>query len=244
MRDKLLVLAVIAGTAGLAAAQPGPPQPPTEGAGTVEVDPPPQPQPPQPPPPPREPMMHHMAMPEENAAHRPSELAIAIGLGYALPTALDMPNTTSVRLRLPSGLTFEPRVIIGNTSTTNDSGGGTSTSNATTQLSLATLVRLPLISHGRTDFEGLGSVGLDTLKDNPDGDNNDTTTTTIGFSWGVAVGYWIGPHWQVSLSAQNPLINYTSVKHQIGAGMETKTSTTSIGVIFDPRIVLMVHLYN
>ena len=44
---------------------------------------------------------------------RPQAFAVGIGIGYDFPTDLQQPNITSVRFRLPSGLTLEPRVVFG-----------------------------------------------------------------------------------------------------------------------------------
>ena len=80
-------------TASLASAQPAPGGPPAPAGEPVAAPPPPPP----------------MNAPAEEAdTGRPTELSIAIGVGYAFPTSLQTPNITSVRLRLPSGLTLEP----------------------------------------------------------------------------------------------------------------------------------------
>jgi hypothetical protein len=242
---KLLALALVAATAGIAAAQPNPtPMQPSGGPDSPpDNPPPPQPPPPQPPPP------HPMAAPEPAMHHdtgdRPEELAFAIGLGYVFPTSLETPNITSVRLRLPSGLTFEPRVIFASTSHSVDDGV-TTTTDKTTEFSIGTLVRIPAIKRGRVDFEVLASADIDSITDNPDGDNNNTTTTTLTVAWGVACNFWLSRHWTFSLSATNPLIQYTKKKVDNPAmpGQTTATTDSSFGLIFDPVVFGMFHLYN
>lgn len=152
-----LVSVVLLSLGGIAIAQPTEP-----GAGTTDVNPqsppsepqppPPRPEPPAPPPPPV-----HTATPEP-VAHddgiRPNDLAFAIGLGYARPVGgsidLQTPNIASVRLRLISGVTFEPVVTIANSShDTTDPGGDSS--EATTELEIGSVVRFPVIRHGRVD---------------------------------------------------------------------------------------------
>lgn len=231
-------------TTGVAAAQPSPPPPPPDTVGgtvggTVDVTPTP---PPQPPPPPQ-PMMHHHDM-EAADPVRPEELAVAIGIGYTFPDSLETPNTTSARLRLVSGLTFEPRVTISSSSQGMDTGAGTSTNDTTTVLSIGTLLRYPLVKHGRVDFELLGSAGFSTTKHDPPGDYNTQTNNSIELGWGIGVGAWLSHHWQLSLSAVNPVVTYTSQTTETGPTTHTHVSTTEIGVQFDPVVILMIHLYN
>ncbi len=254
MRLTSLVVTALGLLGGIAVAQPTEP-----GPGTTDVSPIPPPEPPPPPQPPQpaqpaqpaQPQPHTMMMTEHPEGHgdgvRPTELAFAIGLGYVRPPGgsldLQTPNIASARLRLISGLTFEPSVTIANTSQ-DTNNGTTDTSDTTTELSLGTLVRLPVIRHGRVDFEVLGSLAFDVIKNNPDGDYNTQTTTGLGLGWGIAIGYWFGPHWQLSASATNPLLTYSSVKQETGPTTETKTGTTTFSVQFDPAVIVMLHLYN
>jgi Outer membrane protein beta-barrel domain len=244
MRHSLLGFALIAALGTVAAAQ-TPPGDQT-GTGTTDVTPMPQPPPPQPPPP-QPPVEHAAPAHPADSAVRPHELAFAIGLGYLRPVGgsidLQTPNIASARLRLISGLTFEPTISIANSSTDSDNAG-TQMTDTTTEFGLGTLVRLPVIKHGRVDFEVLGSLGFDVLKVNPDGDYNTTTTTSLSLGWGIGIGYWIGQHWQLSASATNPLVGYQQNKQQTGPSTDVKTGTTTFGVTFDPAIFVMVHLYN
>src|SRR3954466_12988966 len=166
MKLVTMSLASLGLAGGLAAAQPTEP-----GSGTTDVSPqpPPDPQPaptPQPPPPPPP---QPRVVSSDPVAHddgiRPSELAFAIGIGYVRPVGgsldLQTPNISSARLRLISGVTFEPTVTIANTShDTNTGGNSPDSSEATTELEIGTLIRFPLIRHHHVDFEVLGSVGF------------------------------------------------------------------------------------
>jgi hypothetical protein len=241
MRCLSLVLVLSAGLGGVAAAQPGPPpQPPpppvdTTTTTTTTVDPaPPQPEPAR---------VMPVVQEEQVDAGRPQGLSIGLGLGYGLPTSLETPNRTSARLRLASGLTFEPLLSIANTSETMDTPTMETTSK-TTELGLAVLVRLPFISRGKVDLEGLATAGFTNTKVNPDGDYNTQTTNTFGVGWGVGIGYWLSQHWQLSMSVTNPLVTYDSTKQQTGPGMSSKDGETTIGVIFVPQVTAMIHLYN
>lgn len=246
------VIAALAWLGGIAAAQPAEP-----GPGTTDVSPTPPPQPtpppPQPAPPPPQPAPPPHEIVIEPAEHtdgvHPSDIAFAIGIGYARPAGgsfdLQKPNVASARLRLVNGITFEPIVAIANTSN-DQTTVGMDTTEAVTELDLGTLVRFPVIRHGRYDFEILGSLGFDVVKDNPPGDYNTKTTTSFALGWGIGIGYWFSPHWQLSASATNPLLSYTGVKTETGPSDtdSTKTSSTTFAVEFDPEILVMLHLYN
>jgi hypothetical protein len=78
----------------------------------------------------------------------------------------------------------------------------------------------------------------------PRGDNNNRTITTLGLGYGVAVAYWLSPHWSFSLTASNPLLAYSRTHQEMGVGLMTTTRTTTIGLVFDPQIALMIHLYD
>ena len=249
MTKTTLLVATLAGLSRVAAAQPGPagpPPPPVDTTGQPTIDtnptpPPANPTPPPPPPPPPHPVVVHEA---ESVDHRPAELAFGIGLGYELKTSLETPNIASARVRFISGLILEPVVIIRNQSTDMQSQPAPTVSTSTTELAVGALVRKPIISRGRTDFEILGSAVLDTVKVNPDGPDNDTTTTTFDLGWGVGIGLWLSEHWELSFSATNPLFSYSSQSQQTGPDTSDKTKTTTFGLIFDPTIAVMIHLYN
>lgn len=241
-----MVLALTAALVEVAAAQPGPPPqpppPPMDSTTTIDstpVDPPPQPdQPPQAQP---APQPHVQVEPIEET--RPTGLSVALGVGYGLPTSLEMPNRTSLRLRLPSGLTFEPTFTISNSSENRDTGAMEET-DKTTVFGLAALVRLPVVTRGKVDLDVLGTLGFSTRKDNPEDDYNTNTTNSFDVGYGVGIGYWISRHWQFSMSVTNPLFAYDQTKRQIGPGMQSKTSDTTFGLVFVPSVFMMIHLYN
>jgi hypothetical protein len=252
MKLVTIVFASLGLAGGLAAAQPTEP-----GSGTTDVtpQPPPEPQPPPPQPQPPPPPPPQPRVVSDPVAHddgiRPSELAFAIGIGYGrLPGSsmdLQTPNVASARLRLISGVTFEPTVTIANSShDTNTGGAAMDMSEATTDLQIGTLVRFPVIRHHHVDFEVLGSVGFGVSKLNPDGDYNTRTTTSFGLGWGIGIGYWLSPHWQLSTSATNPLLSYSSTKQEFGpdADQAMKESFTTFAVEFNPTVTVMIHLYN
>jgi hypothetical protein len=246
MRQKSLVLALTAVLGGVASAQPGPspgPPPPMDTTMTTDPAPPdPQPQPPPPPPPPQ-PQQQPAAPAEEPAGDRPEGMSIALGFGYGLPTSLETPNRTSARLRLPSGLQFEPMVTISNSTSTMDTPTMESESKSTT-FALAALVRIPVITRRKVDLELLGTAGFSNTKTNPEGDYNTRTVNSFGIGYGVGIAYWLSRHWNFSMSVTNPIISYDTTKQQTAPGMSTESGDTTLGLIFVPSVFMMIHLYN
>jgi len=175
-------------------------------------------------------------------AARPSELAFGIGFGYVLPASLQTPNITSVRIRLPSGLTFEPQLVFANTSDKIDTGA--SMSSKQTEIAIASVVHYPLRVHRKVDLELIGSAGLSTRLIHPAGDNNDRTITTVGIGYAVGIAYWLTPHWNLSLSAANPLLTYSRTRQEMTADAVTVNSSTTIGLVFSPEVTLMLHLFD
>lgn len=215
--------------AGPASAQPapapaGPPPPPIAEPG--------------PPPPPT--AMPAPAPPPDTG--RPTELAIAIGVGYSFPTSLQTPNTTSVRLRLATGLTFEPILVLATTS--NDIDTGMPVTNKQSELTLGSLVHYPLRVHRRVDLELLGNALISSNTVDPAGNDNTRSITTFSLGYGLGLAYWITPHWNLSLSATNPLLSYVRTRQEMGAANVTVDKTTTFGLVFEPRVALMIHLYD
>ena len=97
---------------------------------------------------------------------------------------------------------------------------------------------------GKVDLEVLGTAGFSTVKVNPDGDYNSVTTNQFAIGWGVGIGYWLSRHWQFSMSVTNPIVSYDQSKRQIGPNMTSKSSDTTLGLIFTPAVFMMIHLYN
>jgi hypothetical protein len=173
---------------------------------------------------------------------RPAGLAFGIGFGYLLPTSLQTPNITSVRVRLASGLTFEPQLVF---ATTSDQVAGVGAmSNRQTEIAIASVVHHPVRVHRKVDLELLGNAGLSTRLITPAGDNNDRTITTIDVGYGVGLGYWFTPHWHLSLSASNPLLTYARTRQEMSADSVTVSSSTTIGLVFTPEVTLMLHLFD
>jgi hypothetical protein len=243
MTHKTLVLALTVALGGVASAQPGPPPPPMDTTTTTTDPAPPEPAPQPPPPPPPQPQPVQQTAPPEEMGDRPEGISVALGVGYGLPTSLETPNRTSARLRLPSGLQFEPLLTISNTTSTMDTPTMESESKETT-FALAALVRIPLVTKSKVDLELLGTAGFSNTKTNPEGDYNTRTANSFGIGYGVAVAYWLSRHWNFSMSVTNPIISYDKTKQQTAPGMSTESGDTTIGLIFVPQVFMMIHLYN
>jgi hypothetical protein len=236
-------LALSLAMTGVATAQPAPPQPqPPPVASPRDPTGPPLVVGPETPPAPEAAPVPPPVHQEPANTGRPSELAFGIGIGYSLPTSLQTPNTTSVRLRLPTGLTFEPQLVFATTSTDIDTG--TTRTNKQNEVTLGSLVRYPLLVHTKVDFELVGSASISHTTNDPDGDSNTTTITTVAVGYGVALAYWFTPHWNLSLTASNPLVSYSRTRTEMTGDTVMVNKTTTIGVVFDPQVALMIHLYN
>lgn len=236
----ILAVCLLAGTA--LAQQPGDPQPPVDQPPPVDL-------PPQPPQPPHPQPQVRVVPPapvvvEPPAPVRPDGFSVGIGVGYRFATSLTTPNITSVRFRIASGITFEPTLVLASSSHTSDNG--TEQTREASEVGLGVLGRFPIMKRTRTELEFLGGVAFDYLGEDPDNVNSDdvTTTTTIGARYGVAVGVWITPHLQVSASATNSLLTFAKKREEMGLGSVLVTHDTTFGLIFDPTVALMVHLYN
>jgi hypothetical protein len=175
---------------------------------------------------------------------RPSELAIGIGIGYVFPTSLEAPNITSVRFRLPTGLTFEPRAVFRRVTDTVDTG--VAMDSTTTTIGLGTLVRYPLVKHGRVDFEFLGSFDIQNVKQDPSDSTEDdqTSTTTTALGYGLSVGVWVNRHLQLSATAVNNLLVFEKQREEMGPMNVLVTSRTTIALEFDPTVFVMAHLFH
>ncbi|HWO25921.1 MAG TPA: hypothetical protein VNO30_44610 [Kofleriaceae bacterium] len=248
MRYWISALALLAAAGGTASAQVPPPEeqppptPPTEPTppGPTEPTPPAPPAPPVAKPP--RPVESEPPPPPPAPALRPTGVSFGIGLGYQLPTSLQTPNITSVRLRLSSGLTLEPRVVLARS--TQDVDTGPSATDEASELGFGVLARYPIARRGRVDLELLGGFNVSQEETIPQEDDMDLTITTFTGVYGIAVGTWINRHLQVSLAAVNPIVTNARRNEQEGPGIVTVTTTRTYGLIFDPSVTLMVHLYH
>jgi hypothetical protein len=245
----ITLLALTIALGGVASAQPGPPpQPPPMDTGTYSDPAPPDPDP-QPPPPPQpqpQPVLYAQPAPPptSNDPVRPEGVSIALGAGYGLPTSLQTPNVTSLRLRLPSGIQIEPAVRITNV-TSNAETPLDETTDKITEFGLSAIVRFPVVSRSKVDLELLGTAGFRNRKENPDGDYNTITSNVFAVGYGVAVAYWFSRHWNLSFNVTNPIVAYGSARRQLGApGSSREEDVTQIGLVFEPDVFVMLHLYN
>jgi hypothetical protein len=206
-------------------------------------EPPPDPGPPVVPPQPPQPPSVEVKS-NDASTGRPVGLAIGIGAGYSLPTSVQTPNTTSARVRFGSGLTLEPRVVLQNTSIKMETDI-TEENGTQRELSIGTLVRVPMVQRGKFELLLLGAAGVGVEGTDPDGAENNSTSTTLAVGWGAAVDWWITEHWNVSFSATNPLFSWTKQAQEMPAPAgETSTTTTTIGAVWDPTISVMIHIFN
>lgn len=245
--------ALLAG-ASLAVAQPGapmPPQPPPD-----DLDNPPDPVPtPDPVPEPRPdpaptPVTTSYEPPAAAASTaaprdpRPTAFSVGIGLGWDLPTDIQLPNATSVRFRIPSGWTLEPAFALQRGESSVDDGVPPPNSLTSSRLMASLLLRKTLRTNGKADLDIVGGLALENEGSDPDGEDNSVSTTQIGLVYGLAVGYWITPHVQFTMTAINPVVVQTKRVEELGTGIpDIETTSSSFGLVFDPNVIAMVHLH-
>ncbi|HVK78900.1 MAG TPA: outer membrane beta-barrel protein [Kofleriaceae bacterium] len=146
-----------------------------------------------------------------------------------------------MRFRLDGGLSLEPLLVLGKRSDTAEAGMAESTT-TTIELAIGVNARYPLASRGPVDLVAIGGLGFGWRTTDPDG-VGDETTTSAAIVWGLGLDYWLGPHWQISMSATNPLVQYESVAQNVPMVPDTSQSSTTLGLAFDPKVTAMVHLY-
>ncbi len=176
---------------------------------------------------------------------RPPGASVGIGAGINFPTTLDNINTASVRLRLASGLTLEPRVDLSTASQSRSSSGGGSVSSddGFINVQLAALVRFPFASRGPMDLIGIGGAAIGWSQEDPAGNNNNRHDTTLGLVWGLAVEHWWGSHLCFSLNATNPIVTYTSTEQEQAPSVSSTVKTSNIGAVFNPQIAFTIHMF-
>ena len=109
---------------------------------------------------------------------------------------------------------------------------------------LAVAVRYPFRHNDRVDFSMIASTSLGRASTDPSGDANTRTKTTFTLGYGLALDYWINPHWDLSMTASNPFLSTTKDSQQNGIGArDISTSETSFAAVFDPTLSVMIHLY-
>lgn len=211
---------------------------------------------PAPPPPPPEtpaspqpaprvaPERRRVAVTEETTLgpERPVGFTVGIGLGYDLPSDLSLPNTTTVRFRLRSGLTFEPFLVLQVSGSSFDFEAGDDTSEHASHVGLGTNARIPVVGHGPIDFLIVAGARVDFTSADPDGADNDSSTVATSLLWGLGLEYWIGRQGALSITALNPLVSYSSTTEAQFDGDVTQ-STWSAGAIFQPEVLLLAHLF-
>ncbi len=186
------------------------------------------------------------------ASRRPEGRGVGIGAGFVFPADVTMPSVVSVRFRLGGRFTFEPAVVLGGSSQSDetDVAVGTDREDTTTQLDLqlSTVVRFRMATRGPLDFVLIGAPGISytTTTTDPDGADNSTkvSSTSVGIGWGIGIEWFLRPHWSLSFDALNPLFSIASTTTDRPMMLsDTTRTTTTYGAVFDPTVRLMGHLF-
>jgi hypothetical protein len=152
--------------------------------------------------------------------------------------SLDRPDGASLRLRLASGLTLEPFVRLATHGQATMDGD---TKNAQNEFFVGSNVRLPIMSRGKVDVVGQVGGTLGVFVNDPDGDDNNTTTTSFLIDYGLSLEYWYSANWALSFTAENRFLRYENIGQQVSDDLTA--TNTDIGVIWDPTVALGLHLF-
>lgn len=170
---------------------------------------------------------------------RANGMSVGLGINYLLGGAeLDRPGGASVRFRMASALTFEPFVRL---ATHGQSEMNGDIKNAQNELELGTNVRLPLKSRGKVDLIATAGAFLGVNTNDPDGDDNNSTSTAFGIDYGLGVEYWYNANWCLSFTAKNPFVAYQSTSQEVDN--DFTVSAIDVGAIWDPGVELALHLF-
>ena len=169
---------------------------------------------------------------------RPEGSAIGIGLGYDLPADVQVPNRTSVRFRLASGMTIEPFAGAAIDIVSQDAGANSTNLG----FEVGADLRFPRQLKGKMDFVMIGGGGIGLSVNNPEGPDNNTSTFFLDLHWGIGIDLWLRPTWCLILSATNPALSVQTQSMENPLG-DTSTTTTQVGAIFEPNVIAMLHLF-
>lgn len=204
---------------------------------------------------------------------RPEGMTVGVGAGWAFPNSILEPNTVSVRVKLSPMLALEPVANLGgNTGGAITTGsvtvGGTTDSdtdedtNGGLNLGIGGNVRYSFGSFGPVDFVGIGGIGFNYGSNTVNRDVQETglvdrtTTSSIGatLNWGLGVEWFLSRNVVLSADAHNPLVSWTQTTvnnvqqdntgtEPVAAQTETVNRTLNYGLIFQPTVRVMFHLY-
>lgn len=175
---------------------------------------------------------------------RPTGSSIGLGVGWNFPTDLQVPNAFSARFRVGSGLTIEPELALARGDLSREDGLPPPENVTTTEITLGMQVRKPLRERGKADLELIGGIRLAQESYDPEGDGNTDSSIAFSLNYGLAVGVWLTPHMQLSVTAVNPIFLAAKDTDEQGFGVDPiKTTSTTIGAVWDPDFIVMLHLH-
>jgi hypothetical protein len=168
---------------------------------------------------------------------RPTCTSVGVGIGYLVDSENEAgsaaPNVATVRLRLPSGLTFEPTFLARYEHLETDTDD-----DKTLNLGAGVLVRWPLARKERVDLSLVGGARAQFAR-REDEDGDLTKVTVMSAVWGLGLDYWITSEWVGSMTLVNPLALYVSETADPGPTL----SGFNAGLTFAPAVLATVHLY-
>lgn len=182
----------------------------------------------------------------------PEPVTVGFGVGVVAPSSPLAPNTASARVRVSETVTLSPTLDIAFASSSTSSGGGENAGFQTrdTNLGVGVEVLNALAQRGTTMLQLAvgGRLGFDTFTEEPnEPDEIQTTTRSVNVYYGLGVEHFFGgndPHFSVSAHGLNTLLTVaSSTVDDRNTDVITDTNSTLFGVIWDPSVRMMVHIY-
>lgn len=173
---------------------------------------------------------------------RPAPKSLGLGFGYVFPADVQLINVASARIVFSDTLILEPIFELSFISQGTEVGGMDASDSAFV-LAAGTELRYQMWARGRVGLSLVGAAALTFVNNNPEGDDNNTSSLSFGLSWGVGLDLWLWRNWGLSFTMTNPFFSYTSTTEQTPAG-DIKNNSTFFGLVWDDTAVrFMLHAY-
>ena len=174
---------------------------------------------------------------------RRDRVSLGLGLGFASNRFSDgfAPNTASARIRLGRSITLEP-LITATVGSATRLVGGLETDYDVSAVDVELTVRVPIQRRGRVGLSVVGGGSASRYRSTGSGSDDDTRTDRAAVVWGLGLDYALGPHWSLSMTALNPLLRRSRDRFESPEGA-TGFDELTYGVVFDPLINGMIHVY-
>ena len=175
-----------------------------------------------------------------DAKKRPEGPTFGLGAGLSVPASSFAPTVGSLRIRFSDDFTLEPGVGYAGVMTEPERGDETSSSS----MSVGTQARYRFANKGRVDALAIGGAGylqVNSTVEPQRGAETVDNNSALYLDAGLALDYWIHPHWSVSMDGS--LLGVIQSTREYGANNTQEDETTAFGISSAPSMRVMVHCY-